>query len=208
MPDLGEIVRLRDEEGLSFQEIAVRLGLSSRDAAARAYTRAKGAAITEAEIPSPTVTPGVKLSTVLDLEPSPFQVPIPRPARVRPGQPTRTVVFTDTHAGFHDQQALEVVYGVIKDVKPHRVIHLGDLVDCYTISKYEKDPNRLTKLQDEIDMARVILHQVAQLAHCWIWPLANAAHSLAKGDPAMEEWVRTEEERLTTALEHILTRLT
>ena len=28
------------------------------------------------------------------------------------------------------------------------------------------------------------------------------------GDPAMEEWVRTEEERLTTALEHILTRLT
>jgi hypothetical protein len=47
-----------------------------------------------------------------------------------------------------------------------------------------------------------------ELAHCWIWPLANAAHSLAKGDPAMEEWVRTEEERLTTALEHILTRLT
>jgi hypothetical protein len=47
-----------------------------------------------------------------------------------------------------------------------------------------------------------------ELSHIWVWPLANAAHSLAKGDPAMEEWVRTEEERLTTALEHILTRLT
>jgi hypothetical protein len=162
--ELSEIIRLRDEECLSFTDIALRTGLPSRDAAARAYTRAKGQQTTDEEIPSPTVKPGHQLSTVLDLEPVPFAVSIPRPARVRPGQPTRTVVFTDTHAGFHDQSALDVVYGVIKDVQPHRVIHLGDLVDCYTISKYEKDPNRLTRLQDEIDMARTILHQVAQLA--------------------------------------------
>jgi hypothetical protein len=63
------------------------------------------------------------------------------------------------------------------------------------------------------DLALIPASQVDRFAchevlHTLIWPLANAAHSLAKGDPAMEEWVRTEEERLTTALEHILTRLT
>jgi hypothetical protein len=36
-----DVVRLRDHEGLGFQEIATQLGLTSRDAAARAYTKAK-----------------------------------------------------------------------------------------------------------------------------------------------------------------------
>lgn len=50
------------------------------------------------------------------------------------------------------------------DCKPDKVIHLGDLLDCYGISRFSKDPNRLFSLQDEIDMARVHLAQWRDLA--------------------------------------------
>lgn len=43
-----------------------------------------------------------------------------------------------------------------------------------------------------------------ELLHALVWPLANAGHALAKGDPAAIEWVRTEEESLVTTLEHLL----
>lgn len=57
-------------------------------------------------------------------------------------------------------------------------------------------------------------HYVAhELLHTLVWPLANAAHSMAGGDKPKEEWVRTEEESLVTALEklfvgHSLAQLT
>jgi hypothetical protein len=61
----------------------------------------------------------------------------------------------------------------------------------------------LTKLR-AADVERTVAHE---LIHCLVWPLANAANALAKGDRAAEEWVRTEEEALTTALEHLLVPL-
>lgn len=54
------------------------------------------------------------------------------------------------------------------------------------------------------DVERTVVHE---LLHCLVWPLANAANALAKGDKAAEEWVRTEEETLTTALERLLIQM-
>jgi len=42
-----------------------------------------------------------------------------------------------------------------------------------------------------------------EMLHAICWPLANVAHTLAGGDKAKEEWVRTEEESLVTALERL-----
>jgi hypothetical protein len=165
---VAEVVRLKDEEHLSWQEIATRLGLPNRDAAARAYTKAK-AAWPEDEL-APVIRPDVqrpRLSQVLDLNPPPFAVPIPRPARSGHGQGTKcwtAVVFTDTHVPFHDEAALQVVYGIIRDVRPRVVVHLGDLLDCYKISRYTKDRDHVLNTQDEIDQARHILHHVSELA--------------------------------------------
>jgi hypothetical protein len=95
-------------------------------------------------------------------------VPIPRSARSNArdhrGKYQTTMVFTDTHVPYQDDAALEVIYGVIRDVNPVRVIHLGDLLDCATISKYVKPRDVKHSIQDEIDGARTILHQVSQLA--------------------------------------------
>lgn len=48
---------------------------------------------------------------------------------------------------------------------------------------------------------------VHELCHCLVWPLANAAHVMAGGDGPKEEWVRTMEEELTTALERLIVKL-
>ncbi len=51
-------------------------------------------------------------------------------------------------------------------------------------------------------------HYVAhETLHTLVWPLANAAHAMAGGDKSKEEWVRTEEEGLVTALEKLLVGL-
>jgi len=122
------------------------------------------------ELPEPVVRPLVqrpRISAVIDLNPQPFAVPIPRPAQSNHGQATKcwsAVVFTDTHVPYHDQAALEVVYGLIRDVRPRVIVHLGDLLDCYRISRYTKDRTHVLNTQDEIDGARTILHHVSQLA--------------------------------------------
>lgn len=50
------------------------------------------------------------------------------------------------------------------------------------------------------DMDHYVCHE---LLHTLVWPLANAAHTMAAGDKVKEEWVRNEEEGLVTALEKL-----
>jgi hypothetical protein len=151
-------------EGLSQRKIAERFGCDRDVIRRRLRLQESG------EAPAPVVRPLAqrpRISEVIDLNPQPFAVPIPRPARSNHGQATKcwsAVVFTDTHVPYHDQAALEVVYGLIRDVEPRVVVHLGDLLDCFSISRFTKDRSHVLNTQDEIDGARAILHQVSQLA--------------------------------------------
>jgi Calcineurin-like phosphoesterase len=102
---------------------------------------------------------------ILELPPRPFEVPIPAPARATEGKPLRAVVFGDSHIRYHDERAFAIAEAVIKREKPDILVHLGDLIDAGMISeKFPIDPRRLETLQDDIDLAKVKLHQWAQLA--------------------------------------------
>jgi hypothetical protein len=119
---------------------------------------------------------------VLQLPPAPFAVPLPQkaPAVIRKWR--RSLVFGDTHFPFQDDAALAVVLGIGRDVQPHTVVHVGDLLDCYKLSRFSKDPNRIHGLQDEIDMARRFLWQVRESfpsADCW-WLEGNHEDRLRK----------------------------
>ena len=59
----------------------------------------------------------------------------------------------------------------------------------------------------KIDPAMIERYVCHELVHCFVWRLANCAHALAAGDKSKEEWVRTEEETLTTQLENLLVQL-
>jgi len=103
---------------------------------------------------------------------------------------------------------------MIADLEPSTIVNIGDDVDCYTISSFDKDPRRLHSLQDEINNTRAHLHKVSQLApeanKYWlegnhedrfrrlIWRLPGAAVQLAALDVFQQAmtWpslVRTEE---------------
>jgi hypothetical protein len=147
-------------DGHSDAECAAQLGCSL--AAARQKRQGYGL-----EAPAPLVRPATqrpRLSHVIDLEPAPYAVPIPRPAKVQlNGKYRHAVWLSDTHMGYEDPAAIAVILGIIKDVRPDVVIHGGDLCDAYSISSFNKNPDRLGSLQDEIDKARHLLHQISQI---------------------------------------------
>lgn len=119
---------------------------------------------------------------ILQLPPAPFQVPLAQKAPALIRQWKRAVVYGDTHFPFQDDGALAVVFGILRDVDPHIVLHLGDLLDCYKLSRFSKDPNRVHTMQDEIDVARRHLYQVRETcpgANCW-WLGGNHESRLRK----------------------------
>jgi predicted phosphodiesterase len=158
-------------EGKSDAECATLLGCSI--AAARQKRQSYGL-----EAPSPVLRPVIqrpRISTVLDLDVRPFAVPIAKAPDPKPGKGVTAVIVGDTQYPYHDRRCLSVVEGVLKEVKPDIILHMGDLIDCYQISAYERDPNRMSRLQDDIDGCRTLLHRWAQI-------VPNARRVLLEGN--------------------------
>lgn len=75
----------------------------------------------------------------------------------------RVVFISDIHAPFHDVKALSILYNFIKWFKPETVFIMGDLLDCYAISRFTKDPKGKLNFKKEIDSAKVILQQIRKV---------------------------------------------
>lgn len=160
-PDRG---RIADAVGLPVPKvdnyISGPLRTRYREAVEAYYARMRA----QREIAPVTRAPS-KISQVLSLPVRPFEVEIPAPAQsASPKKWTAAVVYGDTHVPFHDPAAVGVLHGIIKDARPDVIVNVGDLVDCWQISRFDKDPARLDTLQENIDQARIHLHQIAQLA--------------------------------------------
>lgn len=114
---------------------------------------------------SKKVEPQAGIKEVLELPPKTFAVGVPTiatPSKSKTG--LTAVVYGDSHFPFQDDSALNLVKYVIKDTKPDFVLHTGDLVDCWQISRFDKDPSRRDTLQDNIDEAAAHLGEIAALA--------------------------------------------
>ena len=73
---------------------------------------------------------------------------------------TIEIVFNDVHVPEHDRKAWNLLLAVIRNVQPDIVTCLGDMLDCYTISKFQQDPARKYRLSHEIAIARTMLAEV------------------------------------------------
>jgi len=82
------------------------------------------------------------------------------------------VVLSDLHIPYHDQKSLDLVIEIAKDLRPDKIIQLGDYQDFYPISKYTKDPKRSSgfELQRELDIAKGILDKLTAIAPTYIIP--------------------------------------
>lgn len=142
----------------------------------------------------PESKPSRTFRDVLDVPPPRFAKPIPKGAGKGSGC-KRWLLIPDLHFPFQDDTVLPIYFSLIRDLKPHGIIVGGDLVDCWQISSFDKNPARLDTLQNNIDQARGFLHQVSDLApnaekHLLegnheerltktIWKLKDAARALA-----------------------------
>ena len=61
-------------------------------------------------------------------------------------------VLSDIHIPYQDDQTLKVVFDCVKDQQPKYLVLLGDILDCYSISRFCKRPDRVRNLQAEIDI--------------------------------------------------------
>ncbi len=74
------------------------------------------------------------------------------------------LIFADVHAPYQCDRSIAIMLEILYDSQPDSVINLGDMVDCYTLSDFLRDPNRKESLQDEINIARGINLMVRQAA--------------------------------------------
>jgi len=75
------------------------------------------------------------------------------PVRLNTGQKmTTTVVLGDTHNPYQDNATLAAVERFLGDFQPNFLIYNGDINDFYQVSVFDKDPDRLGKLQSDLDV--------------------------------------------------------
>lgn len=95
----------------------------------------------------------------------PIEITVPEPNYPKPvRQNYISLHISDSHAPFMDERYNEVLYQICADLCPDRVVHHGDLVDCYQISRYQKDPRHRVSLQEEIRQAAEHLGKLAAVS--------------------------------------------
>jgi predicted phosphodiesterase len=70
------------------------------------------------------------------------------------------VVMNDLQIPFHDSDAVDLVIDFAQDLEPHGVILNGDIVDCYSISDYTKNPMSYADLETEKGLAEIVMGHV------------------------------------------------
>jgi len=59
------------------------------------------------------------------------------------------IYWADSHIPFVDWPLMGAIGKVIHDFQPRREFEVGDIQDCYDLSRFDKNPTRLTDLTDE-----------------------------------------------------------
>ena len=74
----------------------------------------------------------------------------------------RRLIVSDLHYPFHHKLALQNVYQLLHDYDFAEIFLNGDILDCYSISSFERDP-RKPLLSDEIEGAKAIIKKIRDL---------------------------------------------
>lgn len=74
------------------------------------------------------------------------------------------IALGDIHFPYHNPNALDYTLSFISKFKPKYIILLGDIVDCYSLSRFDKDPSRILSLQKEFDYANSFIKELRSIA--------------------------------------------
>lgn len=74
------------------------------------------------------------------------------------------VVLSDIHFPYHDDKALKAVYKFLGQYPVDTIILNGDILDFYDVSSFDKDPDRINSLQEEINLAQKFFSKLRKLS--------------------------------------------
>lgn len=76
----------------------------------------------------------------------------------------RKLLFVpDTHSPYENKAAWALMLKVGRALKPHTVVHLGDMADFYAVSAHDKDPRRAFDLWGELQQTNRLLDDLDSL---------------------------------------------
>ncbi|HBT77054.1 MAG TPA: hypothetical protein DEB39_09040 [Planctomycetaceae bacterium] len=75
-----------------------------------------------------------------------------------------SICISDLHLPSHNVKAVKMVVDFIREQKPGRIHVLGDAIDMWTLSRFDKDPARRLNLQEELDAVRDWLRELRDAA--------------------------------------------
>lgn len=101
------------------------------------------------------------------------------------------VVLSDVHLPFADATATKMAVDFIRDNKPSMIHLLGDLADFWSISRFDKDPERRLNLQEELDSVRDWLTELRDAA-----PRAKIIYSEGNHEFRLRRYLRSEAKAL------------
>lgn len=76
----------------------------------------------------------------------------------------RELYISDIHFEYENKSAWKLFLKVIREIDPHIIYLGGDILDCYGISDFDRDPTRAMGFQAECDYASERLLEVRELA--------------------------------------------
>lgn len=121
----------------------------------------------EIEYTDPLKSAKIKYEVTFNTEPK-----WPVPTRVESGKklirkesavekPYKTcMIFPDVQIPFSDKEALSVALQILQEVKPDRIVFLGDLLDLSAWSKFDQQPEWATATQGAINEAHQLLSTI------------------------------------------------
>lgn len=72
------------------------------------------------------------------------------------------LILPDVHVPFHDPKLVGAWMDFASALKPDAVDIIGDVLDCYHLSRFDKNPARKASFQDELDTARGMLERIRE----------------------------------------------
>lgn len=77
---------------------------------------------------------------------------------------TTSIHYGDVHFPFESAPGLSLLEQIIADVRPSVIACHGDLLDCYSISRFAKNPQKRISIGEEIELATAHLARISALA--------------------------------------------
>jgi predicted phosphodiesterase len=95
----------------------------------------------------------------------------------------RIGIISDVHIPYHDLEALNIALNEFKKVKIDTLVLNGDIIDCYQLSRWEKDPNKRNHAY-EMELLTIFLDDLIKM-----FPKVELVYKLGNHDERYEKFI-------------------